>query len=178
MNVSNEQTFNPLTSGSSNGGSSRRQGIELGLRTSVINHAALGADWSFNDARYTHETIASGADPSTSQSLNGLRVYNTAQYVGSATLDITPSSNIATAPLVVRISGNWVGPYSPFDEPGVVLGAYGLMHLSTRVSLTRSATLDFGMRNVLDRAYPELVAGNLVAPGEPRSLYLGLQYRM
>jgi len=30
--VSNEQTFNPLTSGSSNGGESRHQGVELALR--------------------------------------------------------------------------------------------------------------------------------------------------
>ena len=178
MNVSNEQTFNPLTSGSSNGGSSRRQGLELGLRTSALSHTALSADWTFNDARYTQETMASEDDPSNPQNLNGLRVYNTAQYVGSATLDFAPTSPISAAAWIFRISGSWVGPYSPFDEPGVVLGAYGLMETSARVAVTPSATLDFGVRNALNRVYPELVAGNVVAPGEPRSLYLGLQYRM
>jgi hypothetical protein len=38
--------------------------------------------------------------------------------------------------------------------------------------------LDGGIRNVLNRAYPELVAGHIVAPGEPRSAYLSLRYRM
>ena len=78
----------------------------------------------------------------------------------------------------LRASGNWVGPYSPFDEPGVVLGAYGLMHLSGRLRGSRTAVLDVGVRNVFDRAYPELVAGHIVAPGETRSAYLSLRYRM
>lgn len=178
MNVSNEQTFNPLTSGSSNGGSSRRQGVELGLRSSALTHTSLSADWTFNDARYTQAILASEDDPDNPQNLSGLRIYNTAQYVGSAALDFAPTAAIATAPWVLRVSGNWVGPYSPFDEPGVLIGAYGLMQLSGRVNVTRSAMLDIGVRNVLDRAYPELVAGGLVAPGEPRSVYVGLQYRM
>lgn len=71
-----------------------------------------------------------------------------------------------------------VGPYSPFDEPGVVIGAYGLMHASARVAINPSAALTVGVRNLLDRVYPELVAGHLVAPGEPRSVFLGIQYRM
>ena len=67
-----------------------------------------------------------------------------------------------------------MGPYSPFDEPGVVLGGYGLMHASvtTRVG---AADLDVGVRNVLDRAYPELVAGGLVAPGQPRSVFASVR---
>lgn len=178
MNVSNEQTFNPLTSGSSNGGSSRRQGVELGLRTSVVTHTALSTDWTFNDARYTHEVLASEDDPSNPQNLSGLRVYNTAQYVGSAALDFAPTEPITTAPWVVRVGGSWVGPYSPFDEPGMVLGAYGLMHVSARVNVSKSAVLNLGIRNVLDRVYPELVAGGLVAPGEPRSAFIGLQYKL
>jgi outer membrane receptor protein involved in Fe transport len=178
MNVSNEQTFNPLTSGSINGGSSRRQGVELGLRTTAVTHTALSADWTFNDARYTHQISAPEDDPDNPVDLGGLRVYNTARYVGSAALDIAPSAVIPTARWVVRVSGNWVGPYSPFDEPGEVLGAYGPMHLSARVRITPSAVVDVGVRNVLDRTYPELVAGHLVAPGEPRAAYVGLRYRL
>lgn len=178
MNVSNEQTFNPLTSGSVNGGSSRRQGIELGLRTAAISHTSLSADWTFNDARYTHQVAASEDSPGNPVDLSGLRVYNTARYVGSATFDIAPTNAIATARWVVRMSGNWVGAYSPFDEPGIETGAYGLMHLSARARLTPSAVLDMGVRNLFDRTYPELVAGHIVAPGEPRSAYLGLRFDM
>ncbi|HEY5086212.1 MAG TPA: TonB-dependent receptor, partial [Gemmatimonadaceae bacterium] len=178
MNVSNEQTFNPLTSGSVNGGSSRRQGVELDLRTTLVAHTALSADWTFDDARYTHETLPQGDSPGNPVNLSGLHVYNTARYVGSAALDIAPTAVIPKATWILRVSGNWVGPYSPFDEPGVVLGAYGLLHLSTRAHVSARTVLDAGVRNVLNRAYPELVAGHIVAPGEPRSAYVGLTYDM
>ncbi len=177
MNVSNEQTFNPLTAGSVSGGASKRQGIELGVHAPVSSFALLTGDWTFNDARYTNQVV-SGDDPNgAAVVLNGLQVYNTARYVGSAALDVSPSRR-AGAPWSIRVSGNWVGPYSPFDEPGVVLGAYGLLHAAASVHLNRAATLDIGARNVFDRAYPELVARHIVAPGEPRSAYIALRYTM
>lgn len=178
MDVSNEQTFNPLVSGSINGGSSRRRGVELALRTPVSTHGVLSTDWTFNDARYTRQLVQSD-DPSASPiDLRGLRVYNTARYVGSAALDIVPPAGISRARWALRVSGNWVGPYSPFDEPGVVLAPYGLAHVSGRVQLTPSASLELGVRNVFDRAYPELVAGHIVAPGEPRAIFARLKYHV
>jgi outer membrane receptor protein involved in Fe transport len=141
----------------------------------VVSFATLSGDWTFNDARYTNR-IAPSDDPNgQAVVLSGLRVYNTAQYVGSAALDISPNTS-ANSPWTIRVSGNWVGPYSPFDEPGVVLGAYGLLHATASVRLGRAATLDMGARNVFDRAYPELVAGHIVAPGEPRSGYVAVRY--
>ncbi|MFI5312401.1 MAG: hypothetical protein ACHQQ3_14280, partial [Gemmatimonadales bacterium] len=102
--------------------------------------------------------------------LSGKRVYNTARYIGVSGLEWT-SPDFRWR---VRAAGNWVGPYSPFDEPGVVLGAYGLLHLSAGVRLG-DATFDLGLRNVLDRRYPEIVAGHLVAPGEPRAVTGGVK---
>lgn len=178
MKVSNEQTFNPLTSGSVSGGSSRRQGVELGLRTTRVSHTALSADWTFNDARYMRQVVPPDGAGQTGVDLGGLRVYNTARYVGSAALDVAPTEVIPTARWVLRISGNWVGPYSPFDAPGVLSGSYGLIHLSARAQVTPAAVLDVGVSNIFDRAYPELIAGHIVAPGEPRSAYVGLRYDM
>jgi hypothetical protein len=34
---------------------------------------------------------------------------------------------------------------------------------------------DVGVRNLLDRAYPELIAGGLVSPGQPRALFVQVQ---
>lgn len=85
---------------------------------------------------------------------------------------------MSTAHFVVQLSWNWVGPYSPFDEPGVVLGAYGLMHLSALAQVNRATVIDIGVSNVFDRAFPELVAGRIVAPGEPRSTRAGVRYKM
>ena len=178
MNVSNEQTFNPLTSGSSNGGASRRQGIELDVSAPVARVARLSTEWTLNDAKYTHLVIEPEDPAEPPADVSGLRVYNTARYIGAAALDVRTDDGVTPGKLNFRIGGNWVGPYSPFDEPGVVLGSYGLMHMSGRVRLSRAVVLDAGVRNVLDRAYPEVVAGHIVAPGEPRFFYASVRYRI
>lgn len=169
MSVSNEQTYDPIARGSSSGGSSRRQGVELAWSVPVTTVVRTSGEWTFNDARYTHQTIASedGDPPAV---VDGLRVYNTAQYVGAATVEWAPRGGDWRT----RLGGNWVGPYSPFDEPGVVLGGYGLLHVTLSKHLL-GADADIAVRNVLDRAYPELVAGHLVAPGQSRALSISVR---
>ncbi len=174
MDVSNEVTFNPLTSGSSSGGASRRQGVEVGARIPFAHDFALSADWTFNDARYRNIVVQNQDDETKADTLSGLRVFNTARYVGIAALEWTQPANGNRVTWRARIAGNWVGPYSPFDEPGVVLPSYGLAHVSSGVTLGR-ASIDVGVRNALDRAYPELVAGHVVAPGQTRAAYGSLR---
>jgi len=171
--VSNEQTFNPVTLESSNGGASRRQGLELGWRVPLAaKRITFAGDWTFNDARYRSLT-AIPEDGGAAVVLNGSRVFNTAKYVGSAAVEFAPTRALWR----VRASGNWVGPYSPFDEPRVVLPGYGLGHLSGLWSFGRLEA-EAGMRNVFDRAFPELVAGDVVSPGEPRTLFITLRAHM
>jgi outer membrane receptor protein involved in Fe transport len=175
MDVSNEQTFNPLTGESNNGGESRRQGLELGWRAPVTGAVVLSGDWTFLDARYRHLVAVpeeeGGEGDATPVVLDGQRVYNTAKYVGTAALELAPAGRWWSA----RVGANWVGPYSPFDEPGVVLGGYGLLHVGATAHV-RQLALDAGVRNLLDREYPELVAGGLVSPGQPRAAYLTVRY--
>ncbi|MBI3567229.1 MAG: TonB-dependent receptor [Gemmatimonadetes bacterium] len=168
MDVSNELTFDPIARGSSSGGASTRQGLELGWSVPVARGVRTSGEWTFNDARYKHQTITD--DAGAPVVLDGLRVYSTAQYVGAASVDLAPGAGTWR----VRVGGNWVGPYSPFDEPGVVLGGYGLMHATVSTRWLGS-DIDVGVRNVLDRAYPELVAGHLVAPGQPRAFTVGVR---
>ncbi len=105
--------------------------------------------------------------------LNGLRVYNSSKYLGSAMVDYAPTGTRWR----VQVSGNWVGPYSPFDEPGVVVGGYELAHASVGWTL-HTFEVDAGVRNVFDRAYPELIAGDVVSPGQPRSLFVSVRAHM
>lgn len=165
MDVTNEQTLNPATLTSTSGGSSRRQGVELELQVRATNGVALNADWTFNDARY-RQSIATD-----STSLNGFRVFNTAKYVGTVALELAPPAAIWQ----LRAGSDLVGPYSPFDEPGVVRPAYGLVHLSGGVRVSR-ALIELGVRNVFDTAYRELEAGGFVSPGSPRSLFGTVRY--
>jgi outer membrane receptor protein involved in Fe transport len=171
MDVSNEQTFNPLTSGSINGGASRHQGVELSLRAPVSKSLSLTGDWTFNDARYVRLIAQAEDDPTHVDTLSGARVYNTAKYIGSAAVQWAPPSSLWS----VRVTTNAVGPYSPFDEPGVVLPAYALLHASATRRIGK-VELEAGVRNILDKAYPELVAGGLVAPGQPRAAFGTVRY--
>lgn len=163
--VSNEQTFNPVTLTSTSGGSSRRQGIEAGLTLRPARAVTLRTDWTFLDAHYRH-LVTPGGD-----TLSGARVYNTAKYVGTADLTVEPPRSWWRAGVIV----NAVGPYSPFDEPGVLRPAYVLFHLTAGVRVAPGDVLEFGVRNLFDRAYPELEAGGYVTPGQPRSLFLTLR---
>jgi hypothetical protein len=171
MDVSNEQTFNPFSGASSNGGSSRRRGLELDVRAPVLGYGLVTADWTFLDARYRALIVEDDAGGSVV--LNGLRVYNTASYVGAAAYTITSLDQRWRA----RVAGNWVGKYAPFDEPGVLLGGYGLMHVSGAATFGK-LEVDAGVSNVLDRAYPEVVAGHIVSPGQPRALFLTLRSKL
>lgn len=171
-NVSDEQTFNPVTLESTSGGSSRRQGVELDWRVPLARRAALSGNWTFLDARYTHQTLASEDETEPPAVVDGMRVYNTAKYVGDAALELVPS-----ALLRLRVGGSFVGPYSPFDEPGVVIAPYGLLHVGGMATI-RGIELDFGVRNVLDRKYPDVVAGHIVAPGQPRSVFVSARHSM
>jgi iron complex outermembrane receptor protein len=164
VDVSNEQTFNPVTLTSTSGGASRRQGVELELTARPSPWLALSADWTFNDARYRQLITEEG------DTLNGARVFNTARYVGVASVRVAPPDRRWQA----RLAANFVGPYSPFDAPGVVAPAYALFHVSAGLRVAPLGLLEVGIRNLFDRAYPELQAGDFVTPGQPRSLFATL----
>jgi outer membrane receptor protein involved in Fe transport len=165
MDVSNEQTFNPATGTATSGGASRRQGVEVELAARLVPGLSASTDWTFNDARY-RQTVAVD-----STSLNGLRVFNTAKYVGTVALEFAP----VAAAWQLRASSDLVGPYSPFDEPGVVRPAYGLFHLNGSVRI-HQALIGLGVRNVFNTAYRELEAGGFVSPGQPRAVYGKVRY--
>jgi len=138
----------------------------------LATRVAVSGNWTFLDARYTRQTIASEDASEPPAVVDGMRVYNTAKYVGDAAVELVPSAGWR-----LRVGGSFVGPYSPFDEPGVVVAPYGLLHVGGMVTV-RGTELDVGIRNVLDRAYPDVVAGHVVAPGQPRSLVVSARHAL
>jgi outer membrane receptor protein involved in Fe transport len=165
MDVSDEQTFDPITLVSTSGGRSRRQGVELIFHSQLTDALHATAEWTFNDAKYRAFVTEDG------DTLNGARVFNTARFVGAGSLDWVPPATIW------QLHGglNLVGPYTPFDEPGVELPSYALVNASAGVRLG-AALVEIGARNLLDHAYPELRAGGFVVPGQPRSVYGSVRY--
>ncbi len=163
--VSNEQSFDPITLTSTSGGASRRRGVSVSATWRPDAALTLRADWTFLDARYERLITAAG------DTLSGARVFNTARYVGIA------SATFAPQPGRWRLAAslNAVGPYSPFDEPGVLRPAYALAHLGAAIEIAPGDEIEVGIRNLFNRAYPELEAGGYVSPGQPRSVYVTLR---
>ena len=160
MDVSNEQTFDPVTLSSTSGGSSRRRGVELEMQVRASPAVNLTTDWTVNDAKYRH-LVGEGGD-----TLDGARVFNTAKYVGTAAVDLSPPG----ATWRLRASTDVVGPYTPFDMPGVERPAYALAHLSGGKRFG-GMQLELGIRNLFNTAYREIEAGGFVAPGQTRSVF-------
>ena len=168
MDVSDEQQFSDVCACSVSGGASRRRGVELSGEARVARPVTISTDWTINDAKYRSFTTEDGDILK-----DEVRVFNTARYVGIAAIAV---SQPASGTWTVRLSTNVVGPYTPFDEePGFELPAYALLHMSGRVRFSK-ADLEVGVRNLLDREYPELRAGGFVAPGQPRSFVANIRY--
>jgi outer membrane receptor protein involved in Fe transport len=168
MDVSDEQQFSDVCACSVSGGASRRRGVELSGEARIARPVTFSTDWTFNDAKYRRFETETG------EVLNDeVRVFNTARYVGIASISLSPPQ---TGAWTARVSTNVVGPYTPFDEePGFEVPAYALLHLSGRVRVAK-ADLEVGVRNLLDREYPELRAGGFISPGQPRSFFANLRY--
>lgn len=165
MDVSDEQQFSEICACTVSGGASRRRGVELSGDARISKLLTINTDWTVNDAMYRQFETEDGNILS-----NEVRVFNTARYVGVAAISVSPGT------LMLRLSTNVVGPYTPFDEePGFELPAYALLHLAGRVRVAK-ADFELGIRNLLDRDYPELRAGGFVAPGQPRSLFANVRY--
>jgi len=168
MDVSDEQQFSEICGCAVSGGASRRVGVELSGEARVAKQLTFTTDWTLNDAKYRHFETEDG-----DVLKDEVRVFNTARYVGVAAVAVSP---VADDAWLLRLSTNVVGPYTPFDEePGFELPAYALLHLSGRVRVAK-VDVELGVRNLLDRKYPELRAGGFVAPGQPRSLFANVRY--
>jgi len=163
--VSNEQTFDPISATSTSGGRSRRQGVDLDLRVKAGRGLDVITSWTFTDAKYRQLVTETG------DTLSGARIFNTARYVGTAAIEVTPPRTT----VFVRLATNVVGPYTPFDLPGVELPAYALVYLTGGIRFG-GLLLEAGVRNLLDQRYPELRAGDFVSPGQPISAYGTVRY--
>jgi len=163
--VSNEQTFDPIRLKSTNGGKSRRQGIDADMSARISSAIRITARGTVTDAKYRQLLTAEG------DILSGTPVFNTAKFVAAGGVEIAPDSAVWHA----GVGANVVGPYTPFDEPGVELKTYALHHLTGGVRIG-NAELGLGVRNLLDKQYPEVRAGGFLTPGQPRSVYGTVRY--
>ncbi len=75
INVSNQQTVDPITLQPSSGGTTRQQGVELDGRVGVLRWLSLFAHATVNDAHYVHLVTEDGTDLSGTAGVPGGEVH-------------------------------------------------------------------------------------------------------
>src|SRR5581483_4706525 len=167
MDVNNEQSFDPVLQRSIGGGESRRNGLDVQAHARIIPGLTASTDFTILHGFYTHFV-----DPDDGVDYTSTPIFNTSKYVGSAALDISIPKQIWTA----RIGTTFNGPYTPFEEKGVLRPGYALFNVEGSVRMYKLTYLSVGVRNLLDTRYRELESGAQVTPGQLQTAYVTVRY--
>jgi outer membrane receptor protein involved in Fe transport len=170
MDVSNEQSFDPVFQQIVNGGQSRRTGLDVAANAHILPGLTASTDFTILHAVYTHFIDANDSNIV----FTGQPVFNTSKYFGAAYVNLALPSQIWEA----HVGANFQGPYSPWDEFGVLRPGFVLFNVAGGVRFTPRAKLMVGVRNIFDTDYRELEAGGQITPGQTRTLYATLQYNI
>jgi iron complex outermembrane recepter protein len=168
MDVSNEQSFDPALNTVVGGGQSRRNGLDVSARAPIAQGVTSRIDFTILHGFYTNFV-----DPNDNVNYTGMPIFNTSKYVGSASLDWAPSR----AQWFGEFGGSMEGPYTPFEEQGIVRPAYLLLNGSVGYRIRSHTEVTVSARNLLGAKYRELESGGQATPGQSRSVYAGLRYR-
>jgi outer membrane receptor protein involved in Fe transport len=168
-------TFTDPSDGSretSNAGSTLHRGLEVGF--GAVLPAGLRADVSWSRQRHTYEEWS----PRPGVDYAGNEMESAPRTLTSVRLGWKPSFGGAFAAEAQRVGAYWMDAANTRRYDG-----YALVNLRADVPLGRGLSMVGRMNNALDRRYAETAAfsspqrGVELAPGMPRTLYLGVQYR-
>lgn len=168
MDVSNEQSFDPALNAVIGGGQSRRNGLDVAARVPIAAGVAARTDFTILNGYYTHFV-----NPDDNVDYSGMPIFNTSRYVGSASLAWEPPRSDWFG----EVGGNLQGPYTPFEEPGIVRPTYLLLDASVGYRIKGGTEVTVSGRNLLGATYRELESGGQVTPGQSRTLYAGVRHR-
>ncbi|MBX6332691.1 MAG: TonB-dependent receptor [Gemmatimonadaceae bacterium] len=160
VEVTNEQTFNPVTQETIANGRSRRRGVELDGRVGITPAVALFAHATINDAHYLRLVNDEG------ESLAGTPVFGVARATVESGVDLQYRGALGS------IWAAYTGPFTPIAEPEARTSPYTLVNMRGTIPLTGAWSLALGVQNILDRSYPEVRASGFVSPGQPRTVLL------
>ncbi len=167
MDVSNEQSFDPALNKSIGGGQSQRDGLDVAAHAALAPGVTASTDFTILHAFYTHFI-----DPDDGVDYSHTPIFNTSKYVGAATIDL----DLPRQPWVAQLGTNFLGPYTPFEEKGILRPGYVLFSLGGGVRVFHQTEILIGIRNLLDVRYRELEAGGQVTPGQSQTVYALVRY--
>jgi iron complex outermembrane receptor protein len=156
-----------------NAGETLHRGVEAGAGVALTR--AFHADVSWSRAKHTYQRW----QPKPGVDYGGHEIESAPRDIGSARLAVTPA-RVAGA----RFEAEWmhVGGYWMDPENTHRYGGHDLLNLHASTPVGRGLEMVARLNNVADRRFAEtaqytVAAGEQYAPGLPRSLYAGVQYR-
>ncbi|HEX2210624.1 MAG TPA: TonB-dependent receptor [Longimicrobium sp.] len=157
----------------SNAGRTLHRGIEVGLGATLP--AGVHADLSWSRARHTYEAWS----PRPDVDFAGNEMESAPRTLVSARLGWRPTwmRGAGFAAEWARVGSYWMDADNTHRYPG-----HALVNLRADVPVTRGIDIVARAGNLLDERYAEgaaytQAAGEEYAPGMPRTLYFGLQWR-
>jgi len=154
-----------------NAGKTLHRGVEAGLGIRLPAGFRADVSWSRALHRYEEWSPRAGLDYAGKEMESAPRTIFDAR-LGYSLADARFSAEWQ------RIGGYWMDADNTHRYPG-----HALLNLHATVPVARQVELVGRMNNVLDRRYAEAAQytaarGDEFAPGMPRSMYLGVQYRV
>jgi outer membrane receptor protein involved in Fe transport len=164
INVSNQQTVDPVTLQPSSGGTTRQQGVELDGRVGLLRWLSLFAHATVNDAHYVHLVTEDGTD------LSGQPVFQVARSTVQTGFDLQQGAFAGS------IWAAYTGPWTPVNQVGVLTSAYTLLNVRGVFPIAGEWSGAVGVQNILDQKYVEVQASGFISPGTPRQLLLTVRH--
>jgi outer membrane receptor protein involved in Fe transport len=156
-----------------NAGRTLHRGVEVGLGAEVAS--GVRADVAYSRSKHSYESWR----PTPSVDYSGNEVEAAPRTKLSARLNYAPSflDGARLGVEWVRIGSYWMDPANTHRYEG-----HDLLNVRLNAPMTHGLELVARLDNLADRRYAETAAftqarGEEFAPGLPRSLYLGVQYR-
>lgn len=157
------------------GGKTRHEGFEYQLDYRFSPQWRVGVSGTFARHRYVNDAEAIGTP------IRDNDIDTAPRHFGSAQLTWQPDERLVTELEWVMMGGYYLDP-----ENDHRYGGHDLLHLRARWQATPALTLTMRLLNITDRDYAERadyatlptgVGQYRYFPGEPRSLYAGIEYR-
>lgn len=156
-----------------NAGRTLHRGIETGVGIVLPYHLSLDLAYAYARHTYTDWRPRSGVD------LGGNEMEHAPRHVANGELSFSPRGDAGG---MIALETRWIGGYWMDPENTTRYGGHTLLSLRAELPAFRGVTIFGRISNLTDTRYAELATytvarGEEYAPGMPRTMYLGIQYR-
>lgn len=154
------------TTVSTNNGSTRHQGVELGLGTTFGKQWRV--DMAYSYAKHTYETWIT--NQFTGANLNGMEIESAPRQLGNARLTWTPATGTTAQLEWVKVGSYWLDSGNTGKYAG-----HELWNLRASHQLSKGVSVAARIMNLADKRYADSASGTgaapTLSPGLPRTVF-------